>query len=340
MRQLAQVYARISSELATRSALKPTNSQQASRNATSDDASSALIWALIYGARTFQIAHRLLTTYPPKSGSFYELGAGLGPFALRAALCPEISPVSIVDLYPPSSRIIAKIYSMLQIPPPHSTKANIAAYEPHQASNIAIPFAFREIGSKASSIERWLHSLSPQGRLYIVEPGTQPIARELQAARDTLRQQTRILGPCQHTSTCPRLVKQNDWCHFTWRIPLGTVGRRIADIGRRRGHEIHASWLILERSAAAQTGGPATNRRCVVLSVRPGSKECDVRLCGNEQEIRVLGARRQREIYEFLSSLEPGDIVELNEEGTRVHGGGTVLERSDGLVVVARMQTR
>ncbi|MBK8010834.1 MAG: hypothetical protein IPK13_05760 [Deltaproteobacteria bacterium] len=342
MRRLAQTYARISDALAAQSAVRPTNSQQTTRNVTQDDISNAIVWAVIYGARTFQIAHRLLIAYPPKRGSFCELGAGLGPFALRAALSPEVSDVSLVDIYQPPLESIAKMYSKLQLRTPRATRADMRSYKPSPTENLAVPFAFREVGSNPSIIEHWLDTMSAGSRIYVVEPGTKPIARELQRARDALRQKVSIVGPCQHDKDCPRLIGSNDWCHFTWRVPLGPIGRKIAAIGQRKWHELHASWLILEKPEPEKPGAKQNREnegvdrsRAVVLSIRPGSKECEARLCCDGGEIRLLAGRRNREAYSAISNLEPGDVVELDSRGTRIHGGGTVLEEPEAIRSVA-----
>ena len=51
-----------------------------------DDRHVDIVWALIYGARTFYRARDLLTEFPSRPGRCLEIGSGWGPFGLAAAL--------------------------------------------------------------------------------------------------------------------------------------------------------------------------------------------------------------------------------------------------------------
>ena len=64
----------------------------------------------------------------------------------------------------------------------------------------------------------------PDTRFIIMEPGTKKSARDLQALRDQLIEESgfTVLAPCLHQNTCPlNLEAKGDWCHFTqdWQAP-------------------------------------------------------------------------------------------------------------------------
>lgn len=68
-----------------------------------------------------------------------------------------------------------------------------------------------------------LSLLAPHGTMMIVEPALRETSRDLHQVRDRLLQEKRctIYSPCLHESTCPALVKPDDWCHEerAWKPP-------------------------------------------------------------------------------------------------------------------------
>ncbi len=280
---------------------------------------SAIAWGLVYGARTFHIAHRILAQYPVSRGELVELGSGQGPFALAAALRSGGSSV-LVDQSEVRLLEGRRIFSEAGLPPPSIVRQDATRYAQPSAA-IAVPASLNEmmkgrnLNQGAKIIQRWVQALRPGGRLYIVEPGTRPIARQLQSLRDLLKDSCRIVAPCATEGGCPILQNPNDWCHFTWRQALGPLGQRILMRAGRDAKNLHASWLVLEN------GPPqvSTNHRVLELRDR-GKNGIQARLCSREGLVTVQALKRHRTVHTKFKELEAGTMVRITPrpEGTRM----------------------
>lgn len=100
-------------------------------------------------------------------------------------------------------------------------------------------------------IENLLASLSPQGRLVIIEPALKSTSQDLLRLRDHFINSAepnnlRIVAPCTRHDSCPALAT-DDWCHtsFTWKEPIFV--RRLSEQTGLDRHRLKMSYLVFER---------------------------------------------------------------------------------------------
>lgn len=320
----------------------------------------AAVWGLIYASRTYQVAHRLLGEYPASPGRIIEIGAGWGPFALAAAGLGFATECELYDLSTERLACAERLFAArgLRAPLLHVEDASTARLR--GASAIAVPYSLGEIGGESAPetrgvqlIERWLSVLEPGGLLYVVEPGSRRSSRRLQTVRDALAGRAAILGPCCGAVTCPLLVRDTDWCHFTWKLRLGPVAQRVADRARRRWQEAHCSWLVLgnrddpalagdgsggdqERRGRRATGEmPMTTEGIVptrVLELRAsGRGKLMARLCTPAGEETLTVLRKNDEAFERMAGLEPGERLGVDPRLVSRRGDGLRVEDANAL---------
>jgi hypothetical protein len=301
------------------------------------------VWGLVYAARTHLIASRILAAHPPPPGPCAELGAGWGPFGLAAAFV-GFGPIHLMDVSKPRLDRAARLFDASGLEPPilHpgdvSRSKRIADLGPLSA--IALPFAFGEMLGRdatdalgAERVEAWLDSLAPGGRLYIVEPGSQASSRRLQSIRDRVQLAGgHVVAPCCGVSRCPMLVDKRDWCHLTWRMPLGRVGRAIAEAAHRRWQEVHFSWLVLGRKDDSARADGLRARLVEIRSVERG--KITARFCGPDGLVTLTALRRHAACFDRIAGLEPGAVVRWRAEGLERHGDGLRLIDPSALLVL------
>jgi hypothetical protein len=289
------------------------------------DPLDVLVFGLVYAARTFHVAHRLLVAMPPAAGPIIDLGAGLGPFGLAASLLLH-RPVTLVEREAFILEHARSLFHAAGAQVPDLVALDIEHHRPAGAAALLLGFVAGEIDGPPW--ERWVRGLAPDGRLYIVEPGTGAQARALQALRDAPPGGASVLAPCMGVARCPLTPSPQDWCHFTWRIPLGPIGRAVADHARRRWREQHFSFCVLG------SGAPLAGLR--VLSVRPhGASKVVAMTCGPAGLVPLTALRRDRPAYDAISNLEPGTAIEVSSQDAR--GDGLRIHEPDELTTLAEI---
>lgn len=332
--RLASAYRWLSKELIDETD-QPSSTLRSGDDAPFDERDLAAVFGLVYAARTFHTAHRLLGAYPPGPGGFVELGAGWGPFALRAALQRPLT-VTLVDASGAALSRAARMFERCGLAAPRLVTEDVARHQPRdRLGGIAVPFLLNELAVRDEpealrrQLERWMSSLGPRGRLYLVEPGTLRAARRLQQLRDQLPAGVHVHAPCTGAPACPLLERPSDWCHFTWRAAEGPLARAIADRAQRRWREQHVSFLVLAQEAAEPT------QAYRVLDVRPhGRAKVVARTCGAQGLVPVTALRRHA-AHARLSALEPGALIRVAEAESK--GDGLRVEAADGIAVLQEL---
>jgi SAM-dependent methyltransferase len=153
--------------------------------------------------------------------------------------------------------------------------------------------------------------LSPQGSIFVIEPGLRETARDLHRLRDRWLASTtlHVQAPCLHEAPCPALVTARDWCiaDLAWEPPT-----TVADLDRRTGlrkGSLKFAYLVLTREPPPSL--PAVTWR-VVSDVLDLKGERRVYLCAGGRWI-VLG-QLKRDVGAAggtFASLRRGDLVEI-----------------------------
>jgi small ribosomal subunit Rsm22 len=344
----AEVYSHVSSVLTREAAAgrfdAPSSAIETPQSRAWTEVDFDAVWGLVYAARTHAIARRLLDAYPAQAGAFAEIGAGWGPFGLAAARAGG-TEVHLVELSASRLARAARLFAAMGMPEPRTHPEDAVqsasidrSIGGRSLSAIALPYSLGEMAGvdddgtrMLALVARWIDALAPGGRLYVLEPGTKPSARRVQALRDRLAPTVRIIAPCCGAPACPLLADPRDWCHFTWSLPLGPIGRAIAEQAHRRWHEVHFSWLVIERSAPSDGGSRADGSARLLEIRRIERGKVTARFCDAEGLATVTALRREREAFARVVGLEPGARVHLDRARLEAHGDGLRLGPSGGL---------
>ncbi|MCC7380419.1 MAG: hypothetical protein IT384_01210 [Deltaproteobacteria bacterium] len=292
---------------------------------------------LVFAARTFQIARRLLAAVPPRGG-LTEIGAGWGPFGAAAALL-GVEPVRLIDRAPAPLALAQRLFAELGAPRPEILVAEGSTAR--RCGSVAIAYALNEmlvrrapedaVRDGAEMLRGWLSELEPGGQVYVLEPGLKSTARTLQAIRDRLAGTCEIVGPCTGRGPCPLLPRARDWCHFRWPISLGPVGQAVAQRAHRHHEEVNFSWLIL-RAGPAGEGEPMAR----VLEVRRRTRaRVELTLCSDAGIQQVVALPRTPELRAVLADIQPGSVARLDPEHCELRGDGLRLRDASGIARLA-----
>ncbi|MBI4818015.1 MAG: hypothetical protein HY791_17265 [Deltaproteobacteria bacterium] len=313
------------------------------------DPDEMAVRGLAYGSRTLHLALRLLAAYPPPDGPLVELGSGLGPFGFAARTLGRTGSITLVD----RSRTLLEVARRLGESRPGwmvtTEESDATAFLRRQLTGetacVALPYSLLELARTTRPLDVVLETarlLRPGGRIYVLEPGDRSSGRSLSTLRAELLEHParllRVTAPCTHSAPCPRLTHHGDWCHLTWPLHLGPIGRRVADLARRRHSEVHFSFLILDRlaeSAAVSSESPDPSRTQRLLeSRRSGPGKRVLRTCGTEGERVLVGLTRDRTLEAYLGQVLPGAVVTLDESKLTPKGDGERMSNSAALRVI------
>ena len=271
IRRWAQTYRELSRAVLkqTEFAGRPTGDLDASHNAADVDA----VWALVYGARSFHVASDLLGSFGRPDDVVLELGAGWGPTALVAAA--RGLRARTVEVNAAREALGRRLFCELGL----ERQSRIGRSRPADGEGASLAvwsYSLREMaasaGEGAKLVLATMARMSPDARAIVFESGSRASSAFVMELRDALQSSdVSVVAPCVASGGCPLRI-ENDWCHFTWRFPLGPVGQRVAASAGRKGSEVHVSWLAVDRRSPEK---------------RPdGSRVLDVRDLG-KQGLRV-----------------------------------------------------
>lgn len=313
-------YARLSDALTTRR--DETLATAASGTWGGDD--ERAVAALVFGQRTFLSLLPIFGGYVPR-GMLLDWGSGSGAAALAAVVRGARAPI-LIDAAPEALGLARKIFALLGV------EARVApASAPPPAQTIVAAHSLNEWRARegkadyAAVLRKWLTHVGPGGRIFVIEPGIKETSRVLQAVRDSLRGEARILAPCTHAESCPLIPRTHDWCHMTWPLPMGPAAEALVASAGHTARRTVFSWLVLENADPL----PADGRR--VLQVHPSGKgKLVAELCGGTGHTALVGLDRG-EVGALFRGLAAGEVVELDEAHTGMRGDGTRLEDVRGM---------
>lgn len=143
-----------------------------------------------------------------------------------------------------------------------------------------------------------------KGCIVLIEPGTPRGFQTIKNAREyILGKGWNVVAPCPHANSCP--VPQNDFCHFTKRLPRSRIHRMIK--GGSLGYEDEKfSYVVLSHPTLSCASPYARVLRHPCL--RSGHKHFT--LCTNAGEfVQKTIAKKDSKIFPLAKKAEWGDIL-------------------------------
>lgn len=252
-------------------------------------------------AAVFARIRELRPDWSPRS--VLDLGAGPGIAAWAAAEAwRQIAAVTLVEAEPEMARAGR---ALARTGPEALQKASWivsdAGAPGTRADLVVVSYVIGELTSAARDDlvrEAWAQTTDT---LVIIEPGTTAGYRRTLAARDAvIAAGGSTLAPCPHNAPCPLL--DDDWCHFSVRLPRSRT-HRIAKNAERGFEDEKFSYVVLTKSEAR----PATARIIRRPEQNPGHVVFS--LCtSNGLEKRTI-TRRQKEAYRDARKRLWGDSL-------------------------------
>lgn len=160
-----------------------------------------------------------------------------------------------------------------------------------------------------------------------VEPGTHLVACELQAARESLRQNFEVIAPCTHRAACGLLAEgmERHWCHhFADPPPEAFTTGDWARFAERAGIDLRAlpySYLVLQQPAPVCRDPAENGWERLIGRARIHKPMARVFSCGIEgaREIEVT-RRHLPDWYRALKRESAPTRVRWIHDGDRVTG--------------------
>jgi len=256
---------------------------------------------------TFAILSDLLTTNAAEAGfstarTMLDLGAGPGTATWSAMSClPNLVSFTQLEPNPHFSRLAYAVASRLRktecVTFRHQHLKQLDEEERHDL--VIASYVLNEIpGSDVTAIIDKLWRVA-DGALIIVEPGS-PLGfqRIVQVRAALIALGAHIIAPCPNSKPCP--VAENDWCHFSMRIPQ-TQRQVVTSLKPRDFNDEKYAYLIASR----QPGNPASAR----LIRRPihGKGHVHLDLCEEGEVRRRTITRRDGPLYKDARKVRWGD---------------------------------
>ena len=256
---------------------------------------------------TFAILSDLLITNAEEAGfseaqTMIDLGAGPGTATWSAMSClPNLVSFTQVEPNPHFSRLAYAVASRLQktesITFRHQHLNQLSEDECHDL--VVASYVLNEIpGSDVTAIIDKLWRVA-DGALIIVEPGS-PLGfqRIVQVRTALIALGAHIIAPCPNSKPCP--IAENDWCHFSMRIPQ-TQRQVVTSLKPRDFNDEKFTYLIASR----QPGNRAPAR----LIRRPilGKGHVHLDLCEEGEVRRHTITRRDGPAYKDARKVRWGD---------------------------------
>ena len=271
--------------------------------ATSGAVSSALDYALERQGRQIKSLRSLL-----------DVGAGTGAASWAADAQLDLDEVTCIEqeewMRQIGNAMMADGSDVLQ--GARWISCNIAADPiPCQADLVVASYILNELDPRIQAAAAEKLWASAGELLLIVEPGTPEGYGTICRARDALlRLGAHIAAPCPHERPCP--MTEQDWCHFTCRIPRSQL-HRLSKGGDVPYEDEKFSYMALTRTPCPKSGGGRILRRPWIAKgfVR-------IELCAGDGLVQTTLSKKDGEAYKRARKAKCGDWIELqNNAGER-----------------------
>lgn len=242
----------------------------------------------------------LMPDFSPKSCA--DVGAGTGA-ATWAALDAFESLENCVCLE--RERVMSEVGSALfaacdvQCVRYESADASARDFAPPPSDLVMTAYMLNELtpAARESAVKAMWEST--KGALVLIEPGTKVGYQNILRAREMLVSMgAHVLAPCPNGKCCP--LSENDWCHFTRRVPRSRLQKRLKG-GDAPYEDEHFSYLCVTRDAVS----PAPAR--IVRHPQIHSGHIGLTLCTAEGIASRTVTKKEKEAFKSAKNASAGD---------------------------------
>jgi ribosomal protein RSM22 (predicted rRNA methylase) len=227
--------------------------------------------------------------------SLLDLGAGPGSATWAALIaCPSLVTATQVDrsraLLDVGARLGATLLADRRVSLTQRVSDVGSARDWASADLVLSAYALAELSPSARTLLVSAAWHATAHILVLVEPGTPAGFQHILAARTALAGEgARFIAPCPHEGPCPMRGggRDDDWCHFSVRVPRTRRHRRLK--GGTLGYEDEKfAYLVATRAVPAIDRPPAR----VLRHPRIDKGRIGLTLCAPEGTQRVVITRR------------------------------------------------
>lgn len=254
---------------------------------------------------TFAAVEAVLAHVPlNRISSVLDLGAGPGTAALAAALhwpdCQKFHLIEGDSFMRGVSQNLLKDLPETQHQTFSFQKENLLTVSVDSAFDLVfLSYVLNELSSHDQSLVLQKAWAAAGKGLVIIVPGTPAGYQQLMIVRDQLiESEAFIAAPCPHHLKCP--LKDEDWCHFTTRLPRSALHQEIKDATLSYEDEKY-SYLVALREPVLRTSARVIRKP---LS-RSGHVILD--LCTADGTKRQTVSKRDKESFRAATKLVWGD---------------------------------
>ncbi len=260
---------------------------------------AAVSAALGYALDTYEIEGKTLT----------DAGAGTGAATLAAADMMELDRITCLEcedvMMALGEKLIGQCGKLSEnnaLSRARWIKSDIKTYSFENSAAVVISsYMLNELGEdmRADVIEKLWNAA--EELLLIVEPGTPRGYGVIMQARKLLMQKgAHIAAPCLHEKECA--VKDNDWCHFTVRVPRSRLHKLI------KNAEVPYEDEKFSYIAFTKEKSSAAGRR---ILRHPYIQKGNVRLrvCGENGIEDICVTRKDGELFKKARKADCGDVL-------------------------------
>ncbi|MBL8193192.1 MAG: rRNA methyltransferase [Blastocatellia bacterium] len=240
--------------------------------------------------------------------SLLDLGAGPGTVAWAALnLFPAINKITLIE-DDKNMLALGKKLSNNNVSLKSAEWLNLNLIKEHQFSAndlITISYVLGELPLVERKVLVQKAWQATSKILLLIEPGTpKGFSNILEAREQLISLGANIVAPCPHQEICP--MQENDWCHFSERLPRSSLHRR-AKAGYLSYEDEKFSYLIVSKDVV--------NRPFARIIRHPLKRKghLQLSLC-TSNGLKNLTISASKDNYKLAKKSDWGDSLDLRQE--------------------------
>lgn len=237
--------------------------------------------------------------------SLLDLGAGPGTVAWAALnFFPAINKITLIE-HDKNMLALGKKLSNNNVSLKSAEWLNLNLIKEHQFSAndlVTMSYVLGELPLVERKVLVQKAWQATNKILLLIEPGTpKGFSNILQAREELISLGANIVAPCPHQQTCP--MQENDWCHFSERLPRSSLHRR-AKAGYLSYEDEKFSYLIVSKT----TVNKPLNR--IIRHPLKRKGHLQLSLCTNAG-LKSFTISASKNNYKLAKKLNWGDSLDI-----------------------------